>query len=180
MFKQPNSIYVASFCSLFTLYFSSLRIYELWQIPEDVEIAPGYPIWLLKYLWGISLGLAISSLVGLYYLLLASSGLLRRRWLVVPGICFALWILARACYLLQDPDVGTGGIIWGVYDVITVTRNVATATEAGTKGYRTGQILGLLVFATIPFLFIYSGLSEPHVNSERDDEQTNAPNNNLH
>ncbi len=145
-----------------------------------MEIAPGYPIWLLKYLWGISLGLVTSSLIGLYYLLFTSLGVLHRRWLVVPGICFGLWIVARACYLLQDPDVGTGGIVWGVYDVITVTRNVATATEAGTKGYRTGQILGLLVFATIPFAFVYSGLSEPHVNPARDDAQNPAPKRNLH
>ncbi|MCU0713612.1 MAG: hypothetical protein MUC43_16260 [Pirellula sp.] len=172
---QPASLYLSIICSLFTLYFSSLRIFELWKIPQDAELAPGYPTWLLNYLWGVIGSLGIISLIGIYYEILIISNILKRRWLLVPAVCLVLWIGARSYYLLQDPDVGNGGIVWGAYDVLTLTRNVATANEAGKNGYRIGQIIGLVVFFTMPLIFAYCAMTElAHPQGSRD-EPSDAP-----
>jgi hypothetical protein len=180
LINQPASLFAAIGCCLFTLYFSALRIYELSNIPQNIEIPPEYPIWIFMYLRGISFGLAMISLIGLYYSLLALCGVLKRRWLVVPALLYGLWILARGFYLLQDPDVGAGGVIWGVYDVITLTRNMATATQAGAAGYRVGQVLGLIVFATFPMVLLYAAFSVPYRRTESADEQNHAPKPDLH
>jgi len=139
-------------CGAYALGVSGLRLYELAQLPPGVRILPGFPQWLISYLWAICgslFGIGLSAVA--LSLLILMHRVRSRELLLIPAACMALWIIVHGIFSLQDRAVGSGGLVWGVIDMVTLTRTVSEPTDAGLSGYRVGQVLGLLVWCSFPF-----------------------------
>jgi hypothetical protein len=124
-----------------------------WRAIEVVPLVGRYqvenePGWLLPYLAVITL-LVGSSGVGLIL-----TGLTLPRHVKLAGIVgrvscalLAAFVLVHGYFLINYEDAfADGGMIWGFFHILTLTRLPTTGTEAGTFGYRIGTAIGMAVW----------------------------------
>ena len=124
-----------------------------WRAIEVVPLAGRYqvenePAWLLAYLAVITL-LVCSSGAGLVV-----TGLTLRRHVKSAGIVgrvscafLAAFVVVHGYFLITCEDAfADGGMIWGFFHILTLTRLPTTGTEAGTFGYRIGTAIGMAVW----------------------------------
>jgi hypothetical protein len=128
-----------------------------WHVIETVPLAmrgaraEGYPDWLVPFLTVESL------LVFEAGASLLVAGLLRRRKTRLSAILglsgsssLAIFALLYAWFLIAYENAfADGGIIWGFFHVLTLTRMPTTGTEAGVLGYKVGLGAGMVVWFAV-------------------------------
>jgi hypothetical protein len=85
------------------------------------------------------------------------AGLLRRRKTRLSAILglsgsssLAIFALLYAWFLIAYENAfADGGIIWGFFHVLTLTRMPTTGTEAGVLGYKVGLGAGMVVWFAV-------------------------------
>lgn len=128
-----------------------------WHVIETVPLAmrgaraEGYPDWLVPFL-------AVESMIVFEAgACLLVAGLLRRRKTRVSAILglsgassLAIFALLYAWFLVAYENAfADGGIIWGFFHVLTLTRMPTTGTEAGVLGYKVGLGAGMVVWFAV-------------------------------
>ncbi len=121
------------------------RLPELLAIGLNPPVTPGYPSWILGFLWVLVLGPLGAGILGaLGAAMVRRSNRAAPQVLRAAAVFLVLWALVQTWIRVQyDPDIAFGGLIWGLVHNLTLTREVDVgATPTGRAGYSAGLILG--------------------------------------
>lgn len=140
---------------LYVVVLALWRLFELVQLPADIQIDPAFPPWLMAYLWTLCIFLLAIGILTIVVPCLCKHGKIKNRSAVLAIALLSIGIiLVHGWFSAQDQAIGEGGFIWGVVHIITLTRTYIPdgATDAGLTGYRIGQKFGILLLGIYPFL----------------------------
>lgn len=166
---------LAGFTLLASLYAAGVATVQLPTVlaVQSADVPPYFPPWIFRYLLALC---ALLLVLGFAAGALAALALMGKRVRVRPAAAVALTIAVLVVvhgYVLINHDgaVAEGGMIWGLFHVLTLTREVSPAgpTDAGMAGYRIGQVVGLIGLLLWPLSLF--ALSLPATPEPPDDGQ---------
>lgn len=156
--------------TLFAVYCLGLGLFRLpeltsalwiFELPAEAFAGIKYPSWWFWFLWAMVVGIIVVGLV-------ATVGSVLRflesphapRLLSGAAVMLAVWAVGQTVVrVVFDPDVAQGGLFWGTFHNLTLTRiENYGATPAGAAGYSAGLVVGGVVWLGGAVLLLRSAL----------------------
>lgn len=135
--------------AVFGLYWLVLGVWcgqAVLGLPRDVAVVDPFPQWLVVYLYILGGWLLVNGALWIAcFASLRRGRAVPRLGLVALESSIALVLMHAWFTLAHDAALAGGGMIWGVVDVLTLTRE-SMPNGASAAGFRVGQVVGLVVW----------------------------------